>query len=291
MKFIERAHIDTVIWDAKIAQSNIENIFCYSWYLDACAKNWGAIISDDYNTIVPIAYNNKLGVKQMYQAQFTREIDIFGNEFNWKEALEFLSKDFKAIQFRNSNKEILDDNDERKNQWLSLREELKFSTNAKRLIKKADKQFDYRSEKDPKQLLDLFKSTAFQKIDSINEDDLQRLENLMKSAIKLGHGDLISVYENNEFVGAGFFLLDKKRVTYLKSASSEKAKKEGAMYGLINHAITKFKADYETLDFGGSDVESVANFYKKFGSSDRSYYNYTINNLPLWFKTLKRIKG
>ena len=87
----------------------------------------------------------------------------------------------------------------------------------------------------------------------------------MKSAIMLGHGDLISVYENKEFVGAGFFLLDKERVTYLKSASSEKAKKEGAMYGLINQAITKFKADYETLDFGGSDVESVANFYKKFG--------------------------
>jgi len=291
MKFIEREHINLEIWDAKIAESNIENIFCYSWYLDACAKNWGAVITDDYNTIVPIVYNNKLGVKQMYQAQFTREIDIFGDEFNWKEVLEFLSKDFKAIQFRNSADNILQENEERKNQWLSLAGEFKFSTNAKRLIKKADKQFEYRSEKDPKQLLALFRSTAFQKIDSINENDLERLKKLMESSIAMKQGDLICVYENEEFVGAGFFLLDKKRVTYLKSASTEKAKKEGAMYGLINHAITKFKGDFNILDFGGSDIESVANFYKKFGSSDRSYYNYTINNLPLWFKTLKRIKG
>lgn len=291
MKFISREHIDTERWNTKIAESKKENIFCYSWYLDACAKNWGALVTDDYKTIVPIPFNKKLGVKQMYQPQFTRELDIFGDEFDWEDVLTYLSKDFKAIQFRNENQELLNDKEERKNQWISLKEELKFSTNAKRLIKKADKQFEYKSSQDPKQLLALFKSTAFQKIDSINEEDLQRLEKLMTIAINAGSGNLISVFEEDNFVGAGFFLLDKKRVTYLKSASTEQAKKDGAMYGLINHAISKFKDNYQTLDFGGSDVESVANFYKKFGSSDRSYYNYTINNLPLWFKTLKRIKG
>jgi hypothetical protein len=226
----------------------------------------------------------------MYQPQFTRELNILGTEFNWKEALEFLSKEVKAIQFRNDKLRLIENGEERKHQWLSLNEDLKFSTNAKRLIKKANQNFIYKNENDPKRLIELFKSTAFQKIDTINEEDILRLKNLMTTSLENGHGETISVYANGNFVGGGFFLKDKKRITYLKSACTEEAKKNGAMYGLVNFGLSKFKEDYDTFDFGGSDVESVANFYKKFGSSDRTYYNYTIDNLPSWFKTLKRLK-
>jgi hypothetical protein len=291
VKFIEREHIDTKLWDQKISENPTENIFCYSWYLDATAKNWGALVTDNYKTIVPIPFTKKLGVKQMYQPQFSRELDIFGIEFNWEDVLEFLSNDFKAIQFRNENAEILKEKEERFHQVLDLTSDFKFKTNAKRLIKKADQQFEYRNEAEPSKLIELFKSTAFQKIDTLNNDDLIKLEGLMNYTLKSGNGELIAVYEQNQFVGAGFFLIDDNRITYLKSASHEQPKKDGAMYGLVNHAIYKFKESYKTFDFGGSDVESVANFYKKFGSTNRSYYNYTINHLPLWFKTLKRIKG
>ena len=69
------------------------------------------------------------------------------------------------------------------------------------------------------------------------------------------------------------------------------AKKNGAMYGLMNFAFETYKDRYSKFDFGGSDVESVATFYKKFGAIDNSYYNYLINDLPLWFNLLKKIKG
>jgi len=92
-------------------------------------------------------------------------------------------------------------------------------------------------------------------------------------------------------VGAGFFLLDKKRITYLKGAATEEAKKDGAMFGLMNFAFEKYEGDFDIFDFGGSDVENVANFYKKFGAEDRTYYNYTINNLPKWFRAIKKIRG
>ncbi|MEO9532869.1 MAG: GNAT family N-acetyltransferase [Crocinitomicaceae bacterium] len=291
MKLISREHIDTERWNNRIQQSTTENIFCYSWYLDACAKNWSAIITDDYKTIVPIPFSKKLGVQQVYQAQFTRELDIFGNEFNWEEVLSFLAKDFKAIQFRNGTQNLLDQFETRNHQWLDLKGELNFKNNAKRLIKKADKIYSYKNSEDPTRLIELFKKTAFQKIETLNNEDLLRLEKLMKSSFENGHGELIEVFKNDEFVGAGYFLKDKKRITYLKSAAIEEDKKAGAMYGLINFAINRFKKDYLIFDFGGSDVENVATFYRKFGAEDRSYYNYELNNLPAWFKALKRIKG
>lgn len=289
MKFINRDQIDTKLWNSSIKNSAIENIFCYSWYLDATAKNWGALVTDNYKTILPIPYSKKLGVKQVYQPQFTRELDIFGTEFNWHEALSFLPNDFRAVQFRNENKSLLPQPEERKNQFLKFSDEPALSQNAKRMIKKSN-QFSYNFSKDHSKLIELFKKTTFSKIDTISLDDLDKLTNLMNSAFENNQGELIEVFDQNQFVGAGFFLKDKNRITYLKSACTDEAKKNGAMYGLINFAINKYKADFKILDFGGSDIENVANFYKKFGSQDRCYYNFVIDNLPAWFKALKQLK-
>jgi hypothetical protein len=291
MKWVSSDHIDKKKWDERIRRSSTENIFCYSWYLDAVAASWGAYIDGDYESIVPIPYIQKLGVKQLYQPAFTRELDIFGNTFNWQMILNKLSEDFKGISFRNRSSELPMEYEERKHQLINLQEEIKYRTNAKRLIKKAQ-HFLYESGNSPKKLINLFKGTAWSKIDSISESDLNNLENLMNSALERNQGELLEVYDNGVLIGAGFFLIDKKRITYLKGASTDEGKKAGAMFGLMNQVIVKYqKAGFETFDFGGSDVENVANFYKKFGAVDRTYYNYKLDNLPKWFKALKKLKG
>ena len=112
----------------------------------------------------------------------------------------------------------------------------------------------------------------------------------MYAALENEMGELFEVHQPGGMIGGGFFLKDKKRITYLKGASTEEAKKAGAMFGLMDFAIQRYQEDHDTFDFGGSDIESVATFYKKFGATDRIYYNYSIDNLPAWFKTIKRIR-
>ena len=290
MEFLNRNQINTTKWDQAIAKSEIENIFCYSWYLDSTSQYWGAIVTKDYKTILPIPYSKKIGLKQMYQPPFTRELDIIGDDFNWPEALTFLKKNFKSIQFRSSCNNLIQNAEERKHQILNYNQEIKYSTNAKRLIKKANKNFSIQQNGKVESLIELFKKTAFKKIDSISEKDLMTLTNLMNTAIAKGYGEIIEAKEKGKVVGAGFFLKDKSRITYLKGASTEETKKQGVMYGLVNFAIEKHKSHFNNFDFGGSNIDSVANFYKKFGAKDRKYYNYTINKLPSWFKALKKIK-
>lgn len=292
MEFLTREQIDFKKWNARIKNSSIENVFCYSWYLDAVANNWGALIQGDYQTIAPVPYSKKLGIKQMYQPAFTRELDIFGDGFGWDEILAFLSTEFKAVQFRNNSESITDQSAERKHQWLKLdADQLKYSTNAKRLIKKANEKFQYTSAENAADVMNLFMENTFDKIDSISKEDAERLGKLMEVALGEKHGEVIVAMDGEQVAGAGFFLKDKSRITYLKGAATEEGKSAGVMYGIINHAISNYLDDFNTFDFGGSEIEGVANFYKKFGASDRSYYNYTIDNLPTWYKTLKRIKG
>ena len=292
MKFVERADIDHKKWNLKISESKIENIFQYTWYLDTICSNWGAIIKGDYETILPVPYSKKLGLKQMIHARFTREYVIIGSGFNWDQVILFLSKNFKGIHFRNQIQGLFPEETKRQHQLFSLSADFEagYKTNAKRLIKKSKSAFTYRIATNTSVLLNIFKETVWNKIESISENDLINLENLMQKAIETGHGEMIIIDSEEKVVGAGFFLKDKSRITYLKSACFDDAKKQGAMFGLLNFALQKYKGDYQTFDFGGSDVESVATFYHKFGAEDRIYFDYTINNLPLWFKTLKKIR-
>lgn len=291
MKLVERKNIDVRKWDEIISKSEIENVFMYSWYLDAVCSNWAGLVTENYKTILPIPFTKKLGVKQMIQAPFTREYDIIGNEFGWTEVLGFLAADFKSIHFRNAESGILKSEKKRTHQLLNLDSDFQktFSTNAKRILKKANV-FSIQVGTNPAVLLDLFRKNVAHKVDTISKQDLVVLEKLMVSAISLKRGELLLVKEKDEVVAAGFFLFDKNRVTYLKGASTEKAKKEGAMYFLLDYAMTLYKTKFALFDFGGSDIENVAEFYHKFGATDRAYYDYSIDDLPFWFKTLKKLK-
>lgn len=293
MKFLDRKDIDTDKWNNRIQNDPSENIFCYTWYLDATAENWGALVSGDYDTILPVPFTSKLGVKRFYQAPFTREYTIFGNDFGWTEAITFLKEHFSHLDFRTSMANVLTDSLERVHQELELNENYNegFRSNAKRLIKKGHKNFHFHVEGHPADLIQLFQETVGHKINAIGSEELKRLEKLMDNALKDENAEMIiAKNENGDFVAGGFFLKDKTRITYLKGAATEEAKKLGAMYALFDFAFERYLPDFDLFDFGGSDVENVATFYKKFGAIDRKYYNYTLDKTPFWFKALKKMK-
>ena len=134
MKIIQREDIDIVKWDACIRKSSIENIFCYSWYLDAVAENWSGIVRGDYEAIFPIPFTKKLGVTQLYQPPFTRELSIIGDQMNWNELIELISTKCKGLNFRSAEKGIIQESESRKHQIIDLKDhKLKYRTNAKRL--------------------------------------------------------------------------------------------------------------------------------------------------------------
>ncbi len=54
------------------------------------------------------------------------------------------------------------------------------------------------------------------------------------------------------------------------AAPTVEGKKHGIMHGIIAHAMENFPD--HTIDFEGSQIESVAAFYQKFGSKNLPYY-------------------
>lgn len=291
MKLVDRKNIDILKWNEVIEGHHSENIFQYAWYLDAVAPQWSALITENYGTILPVAWSQKLGVKQLIQAPFTREYTIMGDEFTWNEALAFLSGEFKGIHFRSEVAGLVKSEKTRRHQWIDLRQDFEksYSQNAKRILKK-EQNWESVLSTNPNILIELFETHVAHKIDSVSPADLKSLARLMVDAIKNHKGELMLLKSGQETIAAGFFLKDKGRITYLKGAAKEESKKSGAMYHLLHAALKKYSRHFDTFDFGGSEIENVAEFYHKFGATDRIYYDYQIDDLPLWFKTLKKLK-
>ena len=304
IKYVEPKNIDKQKWDDVITNSPISNIFCYSWYLDTVSDNWGALIKGDYDLIMPIPYTKKLGIKQVYLPFFARELTVFSKsvvtESLTSEFLKQIPKEFRSVNIGFTKIEGIPQHfriEEFPHQELSIDEEYinintNFSTNAKRIIKKTHKQeLNLKPLGKVDEIVELFKSTKGRDIKSLGEQDYQNLIALMQACLNHKKGQAYGVYQKDELLSCGFFMIDKLRITYLKGASTEKGKKIGASYFLFDRVIEKYSGKHYVLDFGGSKIEGVANFYKKFGASDAFYLFLTHNNLPSYFKLLKKVKN
>ena len=64
IQFLKRDKIDEQKWNNAVEQSLNSLPYAYSWYLDSVAENWAALVLGDYQTIMPLVWLHKLGIKK-----------------------------------------------------------------------------------------------------------------------------------------------------------------------------------------------------------------------------------
>ena len=304
IQYKEHKNIDKAKWDECIRQSENGNVFNTSWYLDVVTENsWDALVEGDYESIMPLPISKKAGVKILYLPFFMRETDVFGAG---KERLSFLKKaleQFKLVQmgFSANMEESIRSLDVAHQcmhyQRLKLYQDYTairadYSKNAKRMVNKAEKAgYGLRDMESGASIVDLFLKTKGEEISELKKQDFSRLKQLMKRALQEDCGRAVGVFEGDEVVAGGFYLHYKNTITYLKGAILPRARKAGAGYWYMDTIIRENAGKDKILDFGGSNVKGVADFYKKFGANDAFYLFLEQNELPVWLKAARKIKN
>lgn len=287
-RFIEREELNVSKYNELVSESEETSIYSYAWYLDVVSDNWGCLVYGDYELVFPIAYTVKFGQKIIYQPFFTREFSFFGSKnlvkLKGEELLGFLPKEFKKVDFSMSSEynlmgynvvEVL-------NQELLLIDGYEsvykaYSTNTKRLVKKALKaSCSIELSTDVDSFTTFFKENTGMQV-NYSLENYDRLNALIKTLIKNKTGELYHVKIDGLIVAQGVFIFQNHKITYLKGTTNLIGKKCGAMFLLMNHVIQENKTNAKSFDFGGSKINSIASFYKKFGAKDRVYYQYSKN--------------
>lgn len=285
MKILERKHIDIDKWDLMVEKSNGE-CFSKSAYLDAVAENWCIYVDDNYSMGIALPFLKRFGVKCLYTPVFLRYVEPLN--FEWtNQHFNFIKKDFKQ---GNLNIKLSGSESNKRFQFINNLSEITLNDQAKRMLKKFEKSgFNIIESHDTSNVLQMISKELSNKIAGLNDKSMKSLACL---TLNLRHQKLLhifEVYHDANFNGGAFFIEDKQRIIYLKSAFSDHAKKSGLMYALIVKMIEKAKNEDKTFDFGGSNVENVRNFNLHFGAQDAFYSTLIWDNNSVFVRMMNGI--
>lgn len=300
IKYIKHPDIDSEKWAQCIENAGNSRIYANIWHLDRTAIVWDALVYGDYEFVMPLPVRKKFGFSYIYQPIFCQQLGIFPEPtaFNATEFYKLLFDKFRYVDIHlNAQNTSIKEQKEldflpRHNYLLDLQYNYKslersYSTNTKRNIAKAAKNnLQYIPGIRLEDYLALKNANLN---DKVSKKNIEKLKSIIAFGQYKGIGEIYGVYSTeNEMCAAVYFCRWKNRVIYLNAATSEKGKKLGAMYFLVDNFIRGNAERNLLLDFEGSMIPGVARFYGGFGATPETYFQLKFNRLPLPFKWLKR---
>lgn len=277
--------IDQVKWDKCIKESYRGNIYgLYDSICKAC-ENWIGIIYNNYEAVMALPIKKKLGLTYSWHPQFIGPLGIYSVDEHPEMVHEIFAKMLehswwiKMYYFQNEEENKSIKFTERIYQELHMThqhiDQIRFgyNENTKRNIKKAVKQnLSLRSVDDVELVIQTFKQHKGNQIKNIDEDSYIHLKKLMSHWLEKKLGHIKAVYDGEKLAAIGYFLVWKDTIIYYKGAVTKHGKSNGAMHFLIDQEMEQYAGRCRFFDFGGSNTDSVAQFYRGFGGVNKSYY-------------------
>lgn len=274
---IKHKAIDYQRWDNTVADSLIPLVYAFSWYLDIVSPGWEALVTPDYEYIMPLPTKTKYKIPYLTQPILTQQLGILSKkEINTEIVEEFIN----AIPYYSYEINLNENNfchraHEYPNFILSLRQ------NYEQLVSQFTKNNLRNIERARKQALSVkccISAEEFMNLYFSVDKEYRMVKRTILEKI-LDHGKknnsikLMGVFSgNHELIAAACLLIASKRITYLLPVSNETGKKHSAMFLLIDEIIRNEAGKDVNLDFEGSKIDGVARFYKGFGAKNHPYY-------------------
>lgn len=301
IEYQKQKDINLKKWDTCISKSINGIVYAYSWYLDIVSPGWDALVYGDYETVMPLTHNSKYSINYLYQPFFTQQLGIFSsNKIDDSLIQAFLNAiplKYRFIEInlnKFNNVENLDGFVIRKNITYELDlidnyENIfrKYNKNNIRNIRKAiQNKVTITKDISVNEVFELIQDSS--KIPGIKKNHTSILHQLIAKALHYNAGHLYGAYnDKNNLCAVGFFVYANNKACFILSVTNDEGKEQGAMFLLIDEFIKDFSNRNIILDFEGSNVESIARFYKGFGANPFNYSSIRTNRLPFPFKLLK----
>lgn len=301
ISYLQQKYIDKKKWDKCIENAANGLIYSYSFYLDAMSENWDALIVNDYEMVMPLTWKKKFTIYYLYPPFFTASLGVFGNNISAgtvKLFLENIPAKFKYWDFYLNRDNLFSIPEfpmyERSNYILPLSENYdilksRYASSHVRNIKRAI-QSGNKVEKniDIRNVIALSKDQAksFSPIEENNYSDFERLFKLLKEKNQAVTYGVFS--SQNKLVASCAYFFSNKRAYYILVGNHPDGKTSGASHLLIDAFIKENAEKDLILDFEGSNISSLAFFYKSFGSFLEKYPGIKRNKLPVIAKLFKQ---
>ncbi len=301
IQYVKHSGIDKIKWDQCIDKAGNCLIYACSFYLDTMCRHWDALVLNDYEMVMPLTWNNKYGVRYLYQPFLTAQLGVFGNNISEKMVGEFIRLarlNFRYIDIslnpKNTSSALKEFSTGRSNYVLELNKPYEtifqqYNENIQRNIKKAAQLGCYAQKNiEVEKVIEL----AVQQMKSQGNKGGENVNRFRELFQYLHQKQMATTYgiisADNELLASGVFFFSHNRAYYILVGNNPNSKSTGASHALIDAFIKDNAGKNILLDFEGSDIPSLALFYRSFGASPEIYPALRINELPFYLKWMKK---
>ena len=290
-------NIDRSKWDQCILYGPNTLIYAHSSYLDSMSDNWSGIIINDYETVMPICWRKKFGIRYTYDVPFIQQLGWF-SKTDFKEQ-DLLIKtlfsfcrygDYNFNYHNNSNHTSIQSN----NFVLSLSQgydniKKNYSTDLINNLKKALRENLIYENETTEIAISLYKSLYKSRFKHVTDITFANFSNIVKH-LEHSHNSFARKITNSkkELLAVALLLKDKTRIYNVMNSTPEAGRKSSANHLLFDNIFLEFSGSPLIFDFEGSDIPGIASFYKNFGAIDQPYSKIHFNHLPFPLGLLKR---
>ncbi|MDP4212391.1 MAG: hypothetical protein Q8926_07175 [Bacteroidota bacterium] len=300
ISFLQQAEIDLQKWDQCVSDSANGLIYGHSFYLSRMAKNWAALVLNDYEAVMPLTWNRKYGIRYLYQPPFTAQLGIFSRFPPIDHSLinAFVTqceKHFRFCEMRLNYANLLPGLPIRANYILDLQnsyEQIRrgYRKDLNRNLK--NKKFDtliYTGSTDYQSVVDLHKNLYGKRFPHVTEIDFARFSELCRYLFQEELAILREVKDRNSgaLLAAGIFFVEGKRIYNIMPVTLPDGRHTQANPFLLDQLIREYSGKNIILDLEGSEISGIAEFYRKFGSSLEPCPFLRFNHLPFPIRLLK----
>lgn len=290
-RILQPGAIDRLLWDRCVASDPGAKIYNYFDYLDTFARCWEGAVYGDYVACFPLTRFKIAALPWLIKPAATQQLQlaIQGGVYLDKAVIEELNQlirqRYKVISIAVSPPVSLGPVTRvRTNYSLDLSPgypvlSANFTKSGLRNIKKAQTSGLVLVENgDIEQVIALYRSAygALAQLKEYVYDAFRELDRQQSKAFQT------QVYEvkdaQGKLVFAALMLADHKALYYVLGAPSEQGRNLRATYFFINELIRKYAGSNRKLDFEGSDLKNVADFYRSFGPQEEQYHLFQSNN-------------
>ncbi len=299
LKFIHRKAIDAGKWDRVIAESPAETIYPYSWYLDAVADQWSALVEDDYRFIMPVVWTKKAGIRYVYRPAYTQQLGVFSREYVdpgiIRDMLKIIYRKFRFAGINFNSRNLLGEDplfavEDKSNYILKL--DLDYDQHRQAYSGTVNRNLS-QSEEFKEVVVKEVAVEELLKLKKINdvirksEEDYLRLQQVLDTLTQRGEGKVLAVRSGNEITAAAYFAFSRTRAIYLVSANGKTGKEHRSMYRIVDAFIREHAGSGKILDFEGSSIPAVARFFGGFGARPEIYQALSFSRLSATLSSLR----
>lgn len=262
--------------------------------MDAMAKQWSGLVLNDYEAVMPLSWNKKYGITYLYQPPFVQQLGIYSKTAVSTAVQElFITAAKQRFRFAEIFVNV-SFGEARTNFILPLNRPYQqirqdYKKDLFKNLKHADSfLLHYEATNDIAAAVDLYQVYYAARTPHVKQRDYEQLVTACATAQQ---HDMLRIRkvvdEKNSILAIALLLKDNQRLYNILSTVTTAGRQCEANHYLFDQLIQEFSGQQLTLDFEGSSIAGIADFYKKFGAVDEPYFFLRYNHLPWPLKYFK----